>query len=468
MKLYKFLGLLAAAMLGMAAWSCDDDKEAVPLAKSDMTAGDASYNSLTFTWGKVQGARQYSYQLVKTGTEDVIATAVTKETTATFTGLDYDTEYTLTVLAYAAVGSEYTTSEPIVLTARTNDLRTLDTPVLSWTREVNTIIVSWDAVTDASDYFYTLTDADGNVVENGEGSTYGTSVSFGDMQTGEYTISIVANPFAEGMRSSENGTLTISFDRIHQEVWSTTLNYDSALLGKSWETRIVAYDDNVYEMQAWYGVEGYNLSFTLDESTPDNIFRPDESYTYDPATGAYIVPTGLESMPTVSLITSENRCAFAGSAGAGSIRLTVSDGSSTVTDTGKWGILIEDLVGIWNMDFKGTSSYGTDYDCSDSGEVEITLGTEPNTLIVPMPALYRNLPGSAVMVVDMVNLTFTMNPVSATSPSGYVYTLAGPDSDTQVLTGRITKDSIVFDQIEIWSDGYVYLASPDAYLEYTR
>ena len=141
-------------MVAAASWSCSDDEVATPLGKSEMTVGDASYNSLTFTWGNVKDARQYSYQLVKTGTESILETGITKETSVSFSGLDYDTEYTLTVLAYAAMDSEHTTSEPIVLTAKTNDLTDLTVPAPVMTREVNTIILNWGAVEGTSSPWY--------------------------------------------------------------------------------------------------------------------------------------------------------------------------------------------------------------------------------------------------------------------------------------------------------------------------
>lgn len=137
MKKYKLLGLLAAAMLAVTSWSCSDNDTITPLSKASMTAGDITYNSLKFSWDKVTDARQYSYQLTRSGSDDILETGVTKETSVSFTGLQHDTEYTLTVLAYAAMGSAHSTSEPIILTARTADLTTLATPEPTWTREAN-------------------------------------------------------------------------------------------------------------------------------------------------------------------------------------------------------------------------------------------------------------------------------------------------------------------------------------------
>ncbi len=60
MKLYKYIGLLGVAFLMGTAVGCSDDKDVVPLDKSEMAVENAAYNTLTFEWGRVDGARQYS------------------------------------------------------------------------------------------------------------------------------------------------------------------------------------------------------------------------------------------------------------------------------------------------------------------------------------------------------------------------------------------------------------------------
>lgn len=465
MKRYKYLGLLAAAMVAAASWSCSDDEVATPLGKSEMTVGDASYNSLTFTWGNVKDARQYSYQLVKTDTESILETGITKETSVSFSGLDYDTEYTLTVLAYAAMDSEHTTSEPIVLTAKTNDLTDLTTPAPVMTREVNTIILNWGAVEGARDYAYTLTDADGNSIASG--TTYDTYASFADMQSGTYTFAVVAQTETPGFRNSQPGTVSIDFVRERVEVWRTSGTYNSALLGSSWPAELVAYDDNSYCLFSWYGVDGYNFDFTLDQSDASNMLHPDDSYTHDSAAGSYSVPTGLSSPAAVSVFATDNRSAFEGSAGRGTITLSVSDGTNSGNDTFRWGVSISDFVGTWNCDFAGYDISGdSSYDSFYSGSVEITLGTEENTLMVPLPYYYGNPFGTGKMVVDMSTMTFSIEPASLMS-AGYKYTLSGTASDTAPLTGKLTNNGIIFDAIQIWCMGWDYLTD-SSYLKYTR
>lgn len=261
MKLHKFIGLLGAALFISAMTGCSDDDSVTPLDKSDMIVDDATYSSLTFRWGKVDGARQYSYQFAKSGSSTILETGLTKDNHITFTGLDHDTEYTLTVLAYAAVNSDHTTSEPIVLSARTTDLTTLESPQPAWSREANTVIVQWQAVDGARDYSYTLTDADGNEIDSG--STYDTSVNFTQFATGQYTFSLVAQTTQEGYRNSAPAQISIDFTREREELWRTAGKYTSALLNDTWDATLVAYDDNSYTLLSWYGTDGYNLEFPL-------------------------------------------------------------------------------------------------------------------------------------------------------------------------------------------------------------
>lgn len=465
MKRYKIFGLLAAAMVAAVSWSCDDDDELAPLAKSDISAADVSYNSLTFNWGKVKDARQYSYQLVQTATERIITTGITKDTSVSFFDLTHDTEYTLTVLAYAAIESSYTTSDPIVLTARTNDLITLPTPVLSWSREVNTIIATWNAVDGARDYVYSLSDADGKSLASG--STYDTYVSFSDMQTGAYTLTVTAECAYAGFRDSQPATMAIDFVRLRQEIWRAAGTYNSVLLGSSWNADLVAYDDDTYELLSWYGADGYNFGFSLDETNASDMFKPDQSYAYNQATGAYTVPTGISNPSQVSVFASNNQCAFAGNAGQGSVTLHVSDGTTTGNDTFTWGVSIQDFVGTWTCDFAAYDSSGdSSYDSFYNGQIEITLGSKENTLMVPLPLYYGTSFGTGIMTVDMNTMTFSIQPASVPI-SGYEYTLSGTASETAPLTGKISNTGITFDAIQIWCIGYSYLTS-DSYLKYTR
>ena len=459
--------MIAAAMLAVASWSCsDDDTVPAPLGTTDLTSGEATYNSLIFTWSPVTGARQYSYQLTESESGDVVNTGVTKETSATFTGLTHDTEYTLTVLSYAAMGSGNTTSEPVVLTARTADLTTLGKPQPVLTREVNTIIISWNAIDGARDYAFRLADSDGNILD--ESTTFSTSVQLPDLSTGSYIFSVTAQTETEGFRNSETAVINFDFTREREEIWRTPGTYSSALLGTSWDAELVAYDDNSYVLLAWYGVADYDFRFSIDENNAADMFQPDASYNYNASAGSYTVPTGLAEPANLEVNASGNRCAFEGSAGSGSIVINVSDGTDTVNDTFRWGVSIDDFVGTWNCEFVAYDNSSSDYDETYASAVEITLGEEENTLVIPLPNYYGYLGGTGVITVDLSSMTFTMQPTPI-GDSGFIF--AGTESETTPLTGKISTTGIIFDSIQTWYnyDGYFYYyLTSDSYLRYTR
>ena len=152
-----------------------------------------------------------------------------------------------------------------------------------------------------------------------------------------------------------------------------------------------------------------------------------------------------------------------GNAGQGSVVLSVSDGTASGNDTFKWGVTIEDLVGTWTVDFVANDVSDSTYDETYTAEVEITLGSEANTLLVPMPNYFGYLGSTAPMVVDLSTMTFTMQPVS----HGGVFTFAGNESDTSPLTGKVSDSTIVFNEIQAWYSGYYYLSSTSS-LKYTR
>lgn len=469
MKLYKYIGLLGVAFLMGTAVGCSDDKDVVPLDKSEMAVENAAYNTLTFEWGRVDGARQYSYEFRRSDSEDIIEIGLTKDNKATFTGLDPDTEYTLTVLAYAAINSDNTTSEPIVLTARTSPLEPIEAPVLRWSREVNTVIISWDAVEGARTYEYSFVDADGN--EIGSGTTFDTSVSFAKMQDGEYTFNIVAQTIAGGRTDSEESSMTFEFKRVREELWSIEGTYTSALLDKTWKATLVSYDDNSYTILNWYGVEGYDLEFTIDQSDANNMFHAGcegVEYSYNSSTGTYSIPTGLSSPSTIGLKASGNQSAMTGNSGRGNVTLSVTDGSTSGTDRLEWGITINDFVGTWTLNFAGYDyfAYGaeSDYDEFYTADVEVTLGSAANTLMVPMPNYYGYKGGTGTMVVDLDEMTFTMSPVEI---GEFVISGYGIEDSNVTMTGTISMKKIVFNPIQLWWGEYYYI-SEDSYLNYTR
>lgn len=442
--------MLAVALLLPAFASCDDQAEPTPLDATNPALVDATFNTLVMKWDKVPGAVQYSYTLTTADAPDrVITRNVTTGTRATLTDLEPSTDYVLTVLSYAAIGSKNTTSEPIVLKARTADLQPLAAPAPVWSRDVNTILVDWDAVAGASSYKYALTDAGG--VEIAAGNTVYNYLDFPTMTTGVYTLTLQALTSTPGLAASPVAQLSIDFVREHLQMWTVEATYNSGLTGKSWPVTLIAYDDNSYSIKAWYGVEGYDLDFAIDPNNAADQFSLTGAYIAD-GKGNYAVPTGLTGAePSAITVTpGNNRCAMTGAAGKGSVTLAVSLGGVEATDEVTWGITIEDFLGTWNFAFEYVDYY--DETGSEERTVEVTLGSEPNSIMLPLPKYY-SASGSGMAVIDFSNMTFTMAP-AATG----VWTYAGEASETDPMTGTVSLRSITINNLEIWRlyDGVNY------------
>lgn len=335
MKLSKIT--LAAAVVialisGLTACSGDDK---TPLKASTGLLDNSGYNTLSFEWGKVDGARQYSYQLTETETGKVVNTAVTKFTKVTFTDLKPSTDYTLTVRAYAAMDSDNTSAEPIVLKGRTSDLIAVASPVPEMTRDVNSLIFQWTPVEGFNVYWCSLTASSGDVVD--EGYVYEPYVTYENLGTDVYTFSVSTYVDAPGYIDSDPNVMTVDFLRQRVELWRANGKYQSSLLGAEWDATIVAYDDDSFDILSWYGKDGYYLTFFVDsESASENLKLPADKYSYDSSTGAYTVPTGLSNPAEVYVYTSGNRSAMDGDRIVGNVSLAVSDGSKQGVDRLTW------------------------------------------------------------------------------------------------------------------------------------
>lgn len=241
MKINNIISIVALASVIFGSFGCSEELTRTPLDKTSAELKDASFNSLSFSWNRVKGAVQYSYQLSETESEEAVATGVTKGTSASFTDMKPSTDYTLTVLAYAPYDSDFTTSEPVVLSARTADLVAVGKPVLEIDRDVNTVYVMWDWVDNADSYQWWLYDAAGNLQDSGETADY--YVQFDDMQSGSYNFKVVAKTSVPGYKDGDVADFDFNFARERIEVWRKAGTYARSILGTDWTADLVAYDD---------------------------------------------------------------------------------------------------------------------------------------------------------------------------------------------------------------------------------
>ena len=136
-------------------------------------------NTITANWEAIDGAANYT---VTCGNES----KTIEGTTATFEGLDYATEYTVSVVANPADPANYKASLAGEATATTVTLTTLDTPNATATLEGNVVTISWDAVDNAKEYY--VYDYSNTFTK----TTTETSATFELNEYGYYYFSVVA------------------------------------------------------------------------------------------------------------------------------------------------------------------------------------------------------------------------------------------------------------------------------------
>lgn len=170
------------------------------LAKPSIYADiNSTKDGIEVTWGDVENATKYVVSC--TGQADV--EVAPGEEYASFAGLIVGQEYTVTVTA-SAEGYKSATSDEVKLTIP--DSRTpLATPAVdAEVTEVNSIYVTWQAVSGAKDY--TVTCGDQTVTTSETEYTF-TGLAYST----EYTVSVVANPTDDTVNAeSAPGTATVT------------------------------------------------------------------------------------------------------------------------------------------------------------------------------------------------------------------------------------------------------------------
>lgn len=266
--------------------SCHDDDVNVVALPSPVVEGQATHNTLDFNWEPIDGATQYGYTLAKEN-GDLVETDVTTKHTLSFSDLAPATTYDLSVWAYGAVFGENGTSAVTVYSATTNPLSTLPAPDISVVEDGTRWTFQWVPIYGAEGYSYVLK---GNGVQRGV--TTETEISFRHLEAGDYTLSVCAIVNIDGYEpNGEMASVDFTVTTVRNELWRKQGTYTSKLLGTTHPATLIAYDDDSYVLQNWYGVDGYDLNFDLDGK---NIVLDTSTYVRDVSTSCYAVPTGLE------------------------------------------------------------------------------------------------------------------------------------------------------------------------------
>lgn len=270
--------LLAAACMG-AFSSCSDDDDTLngKLDKTNAEVLSQSVSSLSFTWKAIKNASQYAYELSDPD-KNLVENGVTTDLAASFTNLQPNTTYQLKVWAYGAYGSGYETSEPIYLTATTPAVVKLGMPEVKVVTSGATTTASWKSVEHAKkyEYYVKLKDSD-KVLESG--TVTDTEVALYGL-VGKYELGVKSLSTSEAYSDSEYDKVEFKVEK--REVWRTVGTFNDGA-GHTWKATIVAYSNDSYTILKWYGVEGYDLEFSVTSAgnvAVTNAYKDDGSWYY--------------------------------------------------------------------------------------------------------------------------------------------------------------------------------------------
>ena len=204
---------------------------------------------------------------------------VTGETADTFleiSGLKIDNSYTVTVRALStdeAYTGTHTSAHPaksfpVTMIAYDDNSYTLK----AW---YGVDYYNFDFAVDSNG----LITPNGNYERNADGDYI---IPTGVSEMPEVYISTDSNPsvFTGTERSGEITIRTCNYDNgadsfvwkpSRQEIWRVHGTYHSAVTGEDYNETLIAYDDNTYILQPWYGVTGYDLEFKADPANHGSV-----------------------------------------------------------------------------------------------------------------------------------------------------------------------------------------------------
>ena len=457
MKKIRIFAMLLSLACATGFVACDDDEDVKQALQTPSVSDTFSdYQSLDFKWDAVDNTIQYGYKLYSSD-DMVVEAGVTKGTEIRFTGLQPASTYKLLVWAFAGLDTDYSTSPAAELTATTAALKTLSTPT---NVAVANNTATWDAVENADSYSYTITTAEGGIVNSGTVTT--TSVRISGLEEGDYTFSVKAMTTHGGfLPESDTATVAFQFKASSPAyLWKATGTYYSYILNKSWDATLFAYSDGTYSIPAFYGVEGYDLNFSVDDDGKLTILSGTSDYE-----DYFTVATGVPSVGDIFIYVAENSFSgFEGSSAGGDLWMSYYDADWTnwyESDTFNWtsstpggnSLKIDDLVGIYASYFQGYDGLGDEENENVDYEWYGAEISKVDDKTVAISNLYW--PGYPVNgVVDFDNKTITISPQACGN-----YTLASVEGVDQSIVASINDDGSIF----LPHVAYWYCWDPDWY-----
>lgn len=448
MKKLNILPVLALMALSPVFTGCgDDDIIKTPLDDPMLSESGATVSALDFSWDKVPGATQYGYELSDPDGE-IVAADVTTATSARFTGLKEATAYTLTVRAFANVNSAMTTSKVITLTATTSARVPLATPSGIVAAAGNGgIVVSWNPVDHATSYHYTYI-ADGAEGDPVSASTKKTSVTLSGLPVGDYIFTLYADSNEEEYKESDVASIT--FTRSREETDRISGRYASCITNSSWSADLVIYDDGSYVIEKWYGVDGYDLEFTVNSDATVNIVN------YGMASaGWYYVPSGVGSVGNVEIYPSDGYSYF--SMSEATMWMYAANGNIEGYDKFTWsaGPTVNDLAGSYTE-----TSTGLTYNDNTAGWDDLSYTRTAKISVVDNKTVkLENFYSKDTSITGTVDLAAgTIYFKSQMMDQYYIFALQSESDDSKGVTATINEDgSITIDKWSMFYYGYSYL-----------
>ena len=446
--------VLVLAALGAAALSSckPEKKDPVKLNAPQPSLSASTINSLTFTWAQVANAAQYTYELLSSDGSEA-GSGSTAGTTAEFTGLKENTAYTFRVVANPATGSEdYLASAAGQCVGTTAAVTPLAKPVVKVEVGEESVTFSWDAVANAESYVY------GTVADGVAGTTSETSVTL-KFEPGKYTFYIYATTKNEAYSDSEKASVEFEVTKPEKkEAWNAVGTVDDGA-GKKWDATLVAWEDGSYTIKNWYGTDGYNLDFTVNENktiTVTNIVLKDDGYSYvaaDADNWIAIDTNYYEGYGSYS--------EFSGNKDAGEVWFWSYETNyyydfvwpATGGDEGGESVTVDQLVGTYTQ----SNTYQFWYDNAwgnYSSDNDVTIAKVDDKTISISGLFYTEADGGKVInaTVDTEKGVITIEPQLVDS----WYKLAGQNAETDSVTATYKGGVITFGKWCMWYGGYAY------------
>lgn len=460
--------------------ACSDDETVKQDLKSpEVSETFGNYNSLDFEWKAVENTIQYGYKLYNPD-EKVVEAGVTKGLTASFSDLQPSTDYTLKVWAFSDLNSDYASSPAAILKARTDDLIKLQTPVLTIEESGSNLYAVWTEIEGAEYYPYTITSSDGTVVGNGEAT--GSSYRIRGLEEGTYTFTLYAATDQGGYVNGDSASA--DFTIVKRVLYTVSGTYYSGALDESWDATMTAYEDGSYSISAFYGVEDYNLDFSVESNGCLSILNG----TPDPNGwgGPYVdVPTGLSSVTSVMIYADyDYGCYFDGSQTSGKLEFGYYpgpdfDGNSWTYDSFEWeaqGAVksVDDLVGTydnhcWGIDYIDDAN-GVEFDEKDY----VATITKVDDQTISLDGLiWTDAPITGVVDIKSQTITFKRQDyVDGYEFASYSENYPASEDDLTPVVARINDNgSITFPSFSLFYDYYgdgTYYSYLDAEAELTK